>query len=650
MLHTRNCVWVFLLLFSPLFLLGQFSAETVKISPPERSVVGKVSEIELELLAPLAEIQSLEVEVNGVLQRVAINEGRGYIEFQPAEKTESIQVRIADYQTEVPVYTADFPRWLSLLPPLIAIAFALLFREVIVSLFIGILFGAVVLGIRDHGGWMGIGSGFLAVLDTYILDALADRDHLAIILFSVLIGGMVAIISRNGGMQGIVNRISKMAKTPRTVQFATWLMGLVIFFDDYANTLVVGNTMRSITDKLRVSREKLSYIVDSTAAPVAALAFITTWIGAELGYIQDGIQGLAAFPEGQSPYTIFLNSLAYSFYPIFTLIFILLLIYLGKDFGPMLKAETRARILGEVSKLSAKEAEELEIEMRHFRPLTGLPLEAYQAVVPIVVLILGVFIGLIYTGYDAAIWSDPANGFFTKLSSTVGNSDSYAALLWGSLSAVAVAIGLTVWRRIMPLTETVETLTNGIKSMLGAIMILTFAWSLQGVIEDMGTASYLQQIVGNWLPAWALPVITFLLSALVAFSTGSSWGTMAILYPLLVPLAWNLSLEVGLDPDSSLQILYNVVSSVLAGSVLGDHCSPISDTTILSSMASSCNHIDHVRTQLPYALTVGVVATLLGTLPAALGVPSWICFPVGIAALYGVVRYWGKPVPAVPTR
>lgn len=581
------------------------------------------------------------IEVNGKKQEINIKDGEAEILMDAAENPLNIEIKIGDITSSTSVKVAPFPIWLSVLPPLIAILLALIFREVVVSLFVGIFLGAAILGYYNQESLVGIFSGFLRVLDTYILLALNDGDHLSIILFSLLIGGMVAIISRNGGMMGIVTRISGISRTPVTGQFATWLLGLVIFFDDYANTLVVGNTMRSVTDSLKISREKLSYIVDSTAAPVAALAFVTTWIGAELGYIEDGIKILSQFPEGQSAYSIFLQSLNYSFYPILTLLFILMLIFSKRDFGPMLKAERRARTTGQVSRTeNSKGGNQI---LSHFQPISGIPIRATNAIIPVVVLIIGVLWGLLATGWSDETWDNSSLGFFQKLSQTIGDSDSYKALLWASLSAVSIAIILTVGRRIMNVVDTIETMTNGIKAMLGAIIILILAWSLQRVTEDLYTADFLTDFLGNLSPLW-VPAITFLLAALVSFSTGSSWGTMAILYPLLIPLSWRLSIKAGIAPDLALAYLYNTVSAVLAGSVLGDHCSPISDTTILSSLSCSCDHIDHVRTQLPYALVVGGVSLFIGTIPASLGVPVWICYPIAIGILWGIVKLVGKPI------
>jgi len=534
------------------------------------------------------------------------------------------------------------PLWLSILPPLVAIVLALVFKEVIISLFVGLFFGASCIGYYS-GGFSGMAGGFFRVLDTYIIGALNDWGHLAVILFSLFIGAIVAVVSKNGGMQGVVNRISKKATTPRSGQLTAWGMGIAIFFDDYANTLVVGNTLRPVTDRLRISREKLSYIVDSTAAPVAAIAFITTWIGAQLGYIEDG---LAVINSGgdqivMGSYAVLVNSLAYSFYPILTLVFIFMLVWTKRDFGPMLKAERRARG-GEI--LLVSEDETSNHELSEFKPLAGTPQRSFNAVIPILVVILGTITGLLVTGWDAAVWSDESLGFFRKLSATIGNSDSYSALLWASLSGLTVAFVLTLSQRLLTINQTVESTFNGFKSMMSPMAILVLAWSLAAITEQMHSADFLTQLVGDKVPFWLIPAITFVLAALVAFSTGSSWGTMAILYPMMLPMAWTVCEAAGCSPEVAQSIFFHVVSAVIAGSVLGDHCSPISDTTILSSLSCSVNHIAHVNTQLPYALTVGGVAIVLSVLAAAIGINGLLLMPVGILMLLGVIRFFGKTV------
>ena len=314
------------------------------------------------------------IKLNGEWTQLTKDGSRGYIDVEPDKKGKLLLVQNKDHmklfhvskKIDSPVRIKSIPVWLSLIPPLVAIALALIFKEVLVSLFVGIFVGSFIAGGLRFESLFYYFESVFRVITEYVMESLSDSGHLAVLTFSLLIGGMVAIISKNGGMAGVVKSLSKYATTPKSAQFITWLLGVAIFFDDYANTLIVGNTMRSVTDKFRISREKLAYIVDSTAAPVSAIAFITTWIGAELGYIDDGISKIG-LDIHQTPYALFLESLKYSFYPILTLVFILIIIKTGKDFGGMYKAEKRAATSGQVS--SARNEEEDEPDMEDLSPV-----------------------------------------------------------------------------------------------------------------------------------------------------------------------------------------------------------------------------------------------------------------------------------------
>ena len=616
-------------------LAQTISEEEIKITFPEHTV----ESVPYEVIIQQGEDYSgpIEININGEEKEIILKNGQGSLELL-AQKNNPVTITSQGQSFE---YNPNpIPLWWSIVPPLMAILLALIFREVVTSLFAGILFGSVLLAIFAHGP-AGILYGLMNTIDTYILQALTSSGHMSIILFSMLIGGTVAVISKNGGMQGIVDIISSRAKTARSGQLTTWLLGIVIFFDDYANTLVVGNTMRPVTDRLRISREKLAYIVDSTAAPVASIAFVTTWIGAELGYIESSINELDTLNEGV--YTVFLSSLQYAFYPIFTLVFILILAFLNRDYGPMYAAEVRARTTGEVSSTQTSTPLDKD-DLSEFTTKAGIRPRWYNAAVPVLIIIFGTMAGLLYTGWNPEIWRNPDASFGLKISETIGASDSYLALMWSSLAGLIVAAIMTVSQRTMKIDEVIGSATGGFKTMLAAVIILTLAWSLAEITAVMHTADFLTGLLdGNVSPVF-VPAITFVLAALIAFSTGTSWGTMAILYPLILPASWIMTESAGYDYTEALAIFHNVTASVLAGSVLGDHCSPISDTTILSSLASSCHHIDHVRTQLPYALTVGGVAIFIGIIPAASGISSWVLFPLGILMLYLIVRWMGKKI------
>lgn len=525
--------------------------------------------------------------------------------------------------------SGEMPLWLSILPPLIAIVMALVAKEVISSLFFGVLVGAFIMALYSgHAPVEALGGGLLRTVDTYVVGALFEYEHIQIIVFTLLIGGMVRLITANGGMRGVVNWLSKRARSARSGQLMTFIMDLCVFFDDYSNTLVVGNTMRPIADKLKISREKLSYIVDSTSAPVVAIAFVTTWIGAELSYIQDGLDVIGL---EENAYFVFINSLKYSFYPILTLGFVLMLIYSQRDYGPMLKAERKARMA------TPTNSENIDNQQENAHII--------DALIPLLVLIFGTIIGLFVTGYKSEIWHDPNYGLLPKISATIGEANSYLALIWSSLLSLLTAIVLTLRRGTMIFTKIIEEMIEGIKTMFNAVLILTMAWSISLITSDMHTAEFVSQLLLKWsLSPVLVPMLTFILAALIGFSTGTSWGTMAILYPLILPASWMLCAKNGMSIDDTMPLFYNVVASVLAGAVMGDHCSPISDTTIMSSLASGCDHLQHVGTQMPYALTVGCVAVFIGVLPTALGLPSWIAFLMGLAVLAVIVRFVGKKV------
>ena len=388
------------------------------------------------------------VTINGeTIELRDLTDGRKVTVIEPGLQLVKVDGNLALYHFSDATGTDSgrlrrIPLWLSIVPPLVAIGLALIFKEVIISLFAGIWVGAFIAGGLRFEGFIGVIKALLETVETYVVRALNDGGHLSIIVFSLLIGGMVAIISRNGGMAGVVQRLTKYARTPKSAQVITWVLGVAIFFDDYANTLIVGNTMRSVTDRFRISREKLAYVVDSTAAPVASIAFITTWIGAELGYIGDGIKNVPAMAD-QTPYAIFIESLKYSFYPVLTLAFIMMLILSKRDFGAMLKAERRARSTGEV-KASSADAEIGE-EQEDLSPLPGAPLRARNAIIPVLTVVVMTIIGLMSTGFASvygglenapatdgwgATWAAMEGGFFGKLGEIVGAADSYVALLW----------------------------------------------------------------------------------------------------------------------------------------------------------------------------------------------------------------------------
>ncbi len=511
----------------------------------------------------------------------------------------------------------------SLLPPLVAISLALVVREVIASLIAGVWLGTTMLADGN------VAAGYLRLVDTSIRGALTDADHVSIILFSMLLGGMVGVMSRSGGTYGVVQALEGLVTNRRRAQVATWLMGILIFFDDYSNTLIVGNAMRPVTDRHRISREKLAYLVDSTAAPVACVAIFSSWIGYQVSLVGDALESVGS---DLNPITVFIQSIPYAFYPLFALTLTFAVAVSRRDWGPMLKAERRA-LEGQL--LSSTAQPLADYESTGLIPDEETPCRWWNAAVPVVLVVIVTIVGLYVSGAMALKGQGIAGA---SLREVVDASDPFTVLLWASLVGVTAAVVLAVIQDVLGLREALLAVVAGFKSMLAAVVVLVLAWSLGGVCVDLGTADFLVAVVGPAVPAVLLPAAVFLVAAGVSFATGTSWGTMAILTPLAVPV-------MVLNPEGTQAMIAATVAAILGGSVFGDHCSPISDTTIMSSMASSCDHVDHVRTQLPYALFGAVLAVVIGYLPSVgLGIAPGFALLAGLVAIALWVRFVGQPV------
>ncbi len=524
------------------------------------------------------------------------------------------------------------PGWLSIMPPLIAILLALIFRQVLLALFAGVFTGALIIHGYDPV------SGFFLGVSDYIGLSAANPDNFAILVFSLTLGGMVGVISRAGGTQGIVEALSRYASGYRRGQLATWAMGILIFFDDYANTLIVGNTMRPFTDKLKISREKLAYLVDSTAAPITTIALISTWIGYQISLIG---QAYSQLGMQENAYLVFLKTIPYSFYPIMALVFAFFIAILGRDFGPMLAAERRAQHKGKL--LGDKAIPLADVNARELLAEPGTPLRWYNALVPILTVILTTIAGLWITGYQKVGPMAGNDSLMHYISTVFGAGDSFKVLLWSAFLGTFVAIIMILSQKILSLHDALNAWVAGVKSLVLAALILVMAWSIGNVCNDVQTANWVINSTQSLLSARWVPAITFVVAGVIAFSTGSSWATMAILTPIVIPIAHQLpAADPGITAAHQQIIMLSSIAAVLAGSVFGDHCSPISDTTIMSSMASGSDHIDHVRTQMPYALVVAFVAMLFGFIPAGFGLTSGVEIVLGVVVMFIIVRFVGK--------
>jgi len=640
-LYISLCPLLFIILFSAIPAQAD-SAAGIQIDAPE--VVLKAVPFKIDVTVLNNEGQrdydfSGRVDFDGINLKdqpaeapvfLQVTEGGGILEGALAPSTGEMEITASTGDAQTTATVRGIPGILSILPPLLAILLALLYREVVIALVAGTWLGAVFL--YDYS----ILGGFYRVVDYFVINAVTDPSKAQIIIFSLMFGGLVGIITKNGGARGIANLITRFARTPRRGQIASISTAFFLFFDDYANVLVRGNLLRPITDRLRISREKLAFFVDVGAASVASTFFISTWIGYEVGLID---QGLKMIGSSQNAYTLFLQTIPYLFYPISALILAFIIAVTGRDFGPMWEAERRARVEGKPLRDGAEPATDLaesgEID-------EDVPARWINGALPVVsILAVGIF-GLYLTG-TRALDASGATGY--GIGDIVGAADSYKALLWASLTGCIVAMLLSVLQGILTVKVAIEAWVTGLKSMILAMIILILAWSIGNVTEELHTAEYLVQILREVLSPYLLPALTFIVAAMVAFSTGTSWATMAILMPLVIPLGHALGVDLGLSSTENHHLMLGVISSVLSGAVFGDHCSPISDTTILSSMASACDHIDHVRTQLPYALLAAVGGVLIGDIPTAFGFSPFLAIALSTAVMLLAVMVFGKKVP-----
>jgi Na+/H+ antiporter NhaC len=634
-LPGHEYLYVVLLLVIAVFTLSG-PAELSAFNPQQEKIPAEEPTFNLpEIIFKGAVLKAKEI---GTFDRIFINGEECAPDKIKIKTTGDIQVKIVkgSFQKTYTIYSLN--GLLTILPPLVAIALALIFKDVVIALFIGIFTGAVFINRLD------VLTAFFNVVDKYVIEAISDKDRASIIVFTLMLGGMVGIINKSGGVKGIVDSLSRKVTSDRGTQFYTWLMGILIFFDDYTNTLVVGNTMRPLTDKWKVSREKLAYIVDSTAAPVACIALISTWIGFEISLIN---QALKSHNVDMDAYHLFLSSLPYRFYPILAMLFVFLILWLRRDFGPMLKAEKRAR-LGKV--LRDKAVPLSDFESSGLAPAKFTPARWYNGLIPILVVIASAFIGLYISGHsNLAAAGDPlasrsifdlvlGGHFLRDLGSVISSADSFKVLLAASLLGVFTAFLLARVQKILKLQELIAAMVQGMKSMMMAVIILVLAWSLGELLTELKTADFLVSLISSHLDYHLFPAIVFIFSAFIAFSTGTSWGTIAIMYPLVIPII----IALARHSADFRQFLVMTIASVLAGAVFGDHCSPISDTTILSSMASSCDHIDHVKTQIPYALLMAFIALLVGILPVSYGFPYLLSLLAAIGLSVAILLTLGK--------
>ncbi|MDY4575552.1 MAG: Na+/H+ antiporter NhaC family protein, partial [Intestinibacter sp.] len=437
-------------------------------------------------------------------------------------------------EVDIAQVNADKYGFLTLIPPIVAIVLAFVTKNVVVSLALGILSGGIILNFAGFNIFYTIVQAFLDLVNRAV-GSLADPWNAGIILQVLAIGGVINLVSKMGGAKAIAEALSKKAKSARSAQIITWFAGLLVFFDDYANSLIIGPMMRPVTDGMKISRERLAFIIDATAAPVAGIAIISTWIGLEVGLIGDAFNSIGV---DQNAFGVFLSTIPFRFYNILILAFIVITALLLKDFGPMRKCELQARRGGQVLEDGDKLNEQISKEHDDLEPLEGVTPSVWNAIIPIGTLIIAALIAFYYSGYTAIMGSEDAATIalmqnspisFAAIREAFSNSDASVALFQSALFAGIVAMAMGVAKKMFTVAQGIEIWIDGMKTLLITCVILICAWSLSSVIKELGTAKFLINYLSGSIPAFTLPSIIFVLGAIISFATGTSYGTMGIL-------------------------------------------------------------------------------------------------------------------------
>lgn len=549
----------------------------------------------------------------------------------------------------VPTPEARYGLWV-IAPPLAAIVLAILFRAVVPALVVGVLVGAYMLVPCLPAGdvyatvpaWL---AGIRLAAERFVLGAITSADsdygHAQVIVFTMAIGFMVGVIGRNGGTAGMVQLVAGGSESRRRGQLTAWLSGILVFFDDYANCMIVGPTMRPIFDRLRISRAKLAYIVDTTAAPVSSI-FIGTWVGTEIGYLEEGLKGMATAPAfllgddralNVNGMSLFWSSIPYRFYALFAIVCVFFVCLLGRDVGPMRRFETEALAGG---------GEPPPAPVNVVYPQREATPRAWLGFIPVLVLVGTTIAVLVVTGWDATIVDRVDLAWWEKVTEILGGANSYSSIFYGAIAAATVALVLTFLTRACSIRDAADAGLDGMTRVSAALVILVLAWALSAVSSQLMLGEVVRdRLEAAQFPVVWLPTVIFLAAALVSFATGTSWGTMGILTPMSVTIAAGLA--ASLPADQALPLFYSAIGAVLAGAVFGDHCSPISDTTVLSSLSSSCRHEDHVWTQFPYAVITAVVTIGCGNVVCdVLGQPWYTGLGAGVLSLLLILLIFGR--------
>ncbi len=476
----------------------------------------------------------------------------------------------------------------SLMPPVIAIILAIKTRQVFISLLFGIWLGWIILNRWD------LLAGSIATIQA-LVDVFKDSGNTRTIMFSSLVGALIAYIQRSGGVDGFIKimsaKLSKLGtgeKSRKRVQLYAWLTGVIVFVESSITVLTVGSLFRPLFDRYKISREKLAYIADSTSAPICILIPFNAWGAYIIGLLL--AQGIS------DPIMVLIKAYPFNFYPILTLVAVLVIILWQKDFGPMKKAEYRAKIEGKVLADGAQPM--ISDDVVGLTKKEGVPAKAHNMIIPIIAMVLMMPFGLVYTGWGVDV-NFQTHDFIWKIFSSMSNGSGSTAVLWAVLVSIFIAATMYRVQKIFRMKELIELAFKGIGGLIPLALLMMLAFAIGKVSKDLGAGLFIAEITKEWLSPAMVPVIIFITASFIAFSTGTSWGTFAIMMSIAIPMSQSMDVSIPL-----------AVSAVLGGGVFGDHCSPISDTTIISSMASASDHIDHVKTQLPYALVIGGISSV----------------------------------------
>eukprot|EP00903_Cladosiphon_okamuranus_P005358 g5353.t1 len=547
----------------------------------------------------------------------------------------TIRVRVAGETHDIPVTCV--PGWLSLLPPLVTLAISIMYQQVLVALLVGIWAGALLVSGFDPL------SAFLRTFDTYFVGAFVGDGNAEVLLFTFLLGGTIGLVQRSGGALGLANALKGFMGTRTRGQVYTVALGCLIFFDDYSSILIVGNSLRDVVRTVGVSPAKFAWLVHGMGVVLASLSPISSWVGLQIGYTKAVLDALGVSPPLDG-FLVVLRSLPFRFFPLFYLLLIVMVLVSGRDLGPMAGAESSSGSGPAPQSPVADSQLQADSEGGEdgggagggagITPKAGTPLRSRNALIPFAAVIVVTFAGMILDGISKI--EAGGNEVPKTLVNILSNCDSVSVLIWASAAGWLASLLLVCGQGILTLPEAMETWMEGMKEVLEPQFVLVLAWALGNVVKDLQTAEYLSGALETGIPSYLLPSLISVLCYVISYACGSTFGTMGIVFPLVGPLAWRLG-------DGDVEFLHHCFACILGASIFGNVCSPISDTTILTSLATGCGLGEHVRTTSPYTFIVAALSIFLGSIPVGMGLYGpWVALLLGAAAMGALVYGLGR--------